>query len=171
MIIALDPSSSCIGYARFSRDGALCDAGRATTPMTQGAYVRMVKLAEEILELVECSTPATRITCVIEVPSGKVNRGRHKGGGAGLSVYGVAVGYLLGRLANLDVDVRMILENDWTRGIAKADRQASVAARHRSYERANDPGADVSDAIALGEWWMVEQQLKHKVQGALKGAR
>ncbi len=159
VILSLDPSSTCIGYARFSRDGDLHDAGRITSKKSQRATVRMVKLAEEIVELVECSTPASRIICVVEIPSGHVNRGRHGGGGAGLSTYGLAVGYLLGRLASLDVDVRMVEENKWTRGIPKFKRCRLVALKHQSYQPINDPGGDVADAIGLGEWWIMEQKL------------
>ncbi len=169
MILALDPSSTCIGYAIFACranfESLLGDAGLITTPQKPSAYVRMVKLADDVFDLIrEFNGPP--MTIVVEVPSGHVNHGRHKGSGAGLSVYGMAVGYLLGRLASLDVDVRIILENDWTRGIPKGERQASVAARYASYDPAKDPGGDVSDAIGLGEWWITEERLK-----TLTGAR
>ncbi len=162
MILSLDPSSTCIGYARFGGfdGGTMLNAGRMVTPQKPSAYVRMVKLADDIVDLIrEYNGP--RMIVIVEVPSGRVNHGRHKGSGAGLSIYGVAVGYLLGRLANLDVDVRMILENEWTRGIPKDKRRESVAARHGSYRaiQDKDPGGDISDAIALGEWWIMEQKL------------
>ncbi len=161
-MIALDPSSTCIGYAIFGCEGArdyeLKSAGRITSKPKDKATVRMVKLADEIMDLIdEYDGPRTLI--VVEIPSGHVNRGRHGGGGAGLSVYGMAVGYLLGRLASVDVDVRMVLENDWTRGIPKGKRQQWVAARHRCYDASKDAGGDVADAIGLGEWWIMEQKL------------
>lgn len=125
------------------------------------------------VEPVECAIFASdRINeVVIETTSGKVNRHRHKGGGAGLAIHGWAVGYIL-KLCDLllePIHVHRVTENDWTRGISKARRQLIVSQITSDYMKAKDPGGDVSDAIALGRWWFVEGQHR-KPQAAAEGA-
>lgn len=167
MILALDPSSTCIGYALFAHDGVLFDAGRIRPPSAKADPLnRAQKMFDDVADLVKNS--GTIHAVVVEIPSGKVHRaGRGRGmNGAGLSTYGMAVGYLIGRLVSRDDVCDRIYPVDcnvWTRGGSKEGRQSSVKARHKTYDPAKDSGMDTSDAICLGEWWITEQRVKAKV--------
>jgi hypothetical protein len=97
---------------------------------------------------------------VIEDTSGKVGARHGAGGGAGLSIYGKAVGYVWGSLRGSEAlataDVLMVPENEWTRGKPKAKRIAGVMMLHRGlYDATMDPGGDAADAVGLGDWWAV----------------
>jgi hypothetical protein len=94
---------------------------------------------------------------VIEITSGKVaRRARGKGhNGAGLSVYGMAVGYLWREcVAALGESVSTVEENVWTAGVPKDRRARHIATLFPAYRRAKDPGGDVADAIGLGRWYL-----------------
>lgn len=157
MILALDPSSTCSGYAAMTDANILVDAGkikphRASDP----ANARIRAMAADVLVLVEQHKPEV---VVVEDTSGKVAR-RHGGGGAGLAVYGKAIGWLVATLEAAGVRVVTVLENDWSRGQPKRRRQQIVAAAFKGYDAAKDSGGDVADAIALGQWWFVEGQYR-----------
>ena len=100
---------------------------------------------------------------VLEIPSGKVHARRHLGGGAGLSVYGMAAGAILwaavkamGGIVSL---VCCVKETEWTRGVPKGERQRRVALAYPAYREAmgKDSPGDVADAIGLGDWWYAKR--------------
>lgn len=157
-LLSLDPSSTVTGYAVL--DGViLLDAGRIL-PVRQKdpPNSRIDAMISELLTLVREQQPEA---IVIEDTSGKVS-GRHGGRGAGLAIYGKAVGEVRRAMKQTGIDVFMVLENDWTRGMGKKiDRQRwCEAAYSKQYRAADDPGGDVADAIKLGRWWLEARKLK-----------
>jgi hypothetical protein len=162
----IDPSSTCCGYAVF--DGSrLVECGRVTPDRQRDpANVRIQSMARELHNLaVEklCPPAVSYHVCseiVIEDTSGKVGARHGAGGGAGLSIYGKAVGYIWGALRGSEAlataDVVMVPENEWTRGKPKANRLQRVAMLHRGlYDPKKDSGGDAGDAVGLGDWWAV----------------
>jgi Holliday junction resolvasome RuvABC endonuclease subunit len=155
-LLALDPSSTRTGYAVFA--GELVDAGLLTPRPRKLDFVpRIHQMAADVRGLIEQYLPEK---IVIEITSGHVGH-RHKGHGAGLSVYGMAVGYLLAVVEASGRSVSAIEENVWTRGVPKTKRTAMIAAMYRrQYNPANDPGGDVADAIGLGRFFLAERKVK-----------
>jgi len=152
----LDPSSTRTGYALMRGAEEVGDAGylrpeRASDP----AMIRCLDMGLEVEGLIQEFEPDWAI---VEIPSGKVHRRlAGRSGGAGLSVYGMAVGVILG-VCNWHLGRRQlhgVTENEWTGGVPKGKRCQLLAAQFPAYaERfARDPGGDVADALGLGEWW------------------
>jgi len=180
IILALDPSLTRTGYALFEAEPIghperprLLDAGHLRPPgQRQGRKLssieRMRALGDDLRDLIRGPVGAV----VIEVTSGKVNRARHGGAGAGLATYGQTVGYMLGLCEQcLGVhDVHPIYENDWIgkRNGGPPARKALRPALVRTYfpdvtyDPADDPGADAADAILLGRWFCL-----HRLPGVL----
>lgn len=157
-VLAIDPSSTCTGYAVFA-GGKLVDAGRLTPARTRDdANVRILAMLDALDDL--CREHAELSHIVIEDTSGKVGR-RHGGAGAGLAIHGKAVGAVwLHLLLRRHAPLTLVRENDWTRGTPKDTRKLRVARAHRgAYDPAQDKGGDVADAIGLGEWWLAEQRV------------
>lgn len=151
ILLALDPSSTCMGYAVF-HGRTLVDAGklkpRRTKDEANDRIDHMVSFGLNDL-LIEHNPEAV----VVEDTSGKVGR-RHHGNGAGLAVHGKAVGAVVWWLRGRGSDVHAIPENVWTRGTPKEKRQTRVATCYPQYDPAKDKGGDVSDAIGLGDWFI-----------------
>lgn len=161
-VLALDPSSTCTGYALIGFDGHIIDAGRIRPHRDKDANHRITAVATEVIDLFTTSRPDI---VVMEDTSGKVS-GRHKGHGAGLSVYGKAIGYLWGRLAAVGAVVEMVPENEWTGGRRKSARAAGVKLAHgRTLDLSADTGHDAADAVALGEWWIARQRFAEASRG------
>jgi len=96
---------------------------------------------------------------VVEVTSGKVNRARHGGGGAGLGVHGMAVGTLwtMGLMwrpaGGAGPTVTPVPENVWKAGFGKL-KSAHVAKRYfEQYDPSTDPEFNIADAVALAVWY------------------
>lgn len=193
-ILSFDPSSTCIGYAEMTGcrddddpageayawgsgadvDVQLVNAGRLKPARgTKTAAERVESMCADLLDLVLEVMPQA---IVLEMTSGKVNRKRHKGKGAGLAVYGFAVGaaWAVARhaagavLESLEAagrpgdmpDVILVNENDWTEGERKAKRAGMVAALFPGYAKVaeqDEPGLDIADAIGLGRWWLTRR--------------
>ncbi|HEV7298709.1 MAG TPA: hypothetical protein VGN72_05030 [Tepidisphaeraceae bacterium] len=155
-ILALDPSSSRTGYALMRDARTLLEAGllkpnRADDP----ANDRIRAMSADLLALIGEKQPRL---IVVEDTSGKVaRRTREKGAnGAGLAVYGKAVGWILGACEATGIETHAVLENVWTRRTHKSTRQHWVIAEFGArYDPVSDSGMDVSDAISLGRWWFV----------------
>lgn len=162
MILALDPSSTRTGYAVTDDAGRVVDAGilkpnRADDPPND----RIAAMAAELPSLVR--EYGVR-EVVIEDTSGKVG-GRHRGGGAGLAVYGKAVGWFIAVARTLlpPGRVHCVLENTWTRGRRKPDRASAVAlAAGSPRQLAGDRGHDAADAIGLAQWFVQARRLDAK---------
>lgn len=162
-LLSLDPSSTRTGYALYRWDEAsagetLAEAGYLKPRAADTPLKRIRAMAADFREMLAEISPDV---VVIEWTSGKVNRRRHKGGGAGLSIYGGAAGYIICE-ADRAMPAAAIftpLENDWTNGVEKEKRQDFIAALYPAYaaHMAKDGGGDVADAIGLARWWIATE--------------
>ena len=165
---AIDPGSKKTGWAVLTEREQLVSAGLLTgDKTTDSAELRIRAMCRGLVFLLDEWQPGT---VLIEWSSGHVGRRRHQGGGAGLAVYGIAIGALwqtaeswatTGEAESGGPRARVccIAENLWTNRVPKADRLTAVAQQFPAYRVEDDPGGDVGDAIALGVWWCKEQQL------------
>ena len=155
MLIALDPSSTCLGLAA-SVAGEFISAGRIKPRASDPAQTRIDAIIERLLERLakfRSDYPAERIIVVIEISSGKVNQARHGGGGVGLATYGDAVGSIRTAVRLKGYSTAEIPENLWTGGHSK-DKRKRVAKTHcPSYDATKDAGGDIADAICLALWY------------------
>jgi len=153
--VSIDPSSTAIGWTIYIPGqsmedpfGAIPIFGVFRPNSRRKPYERMEDIAQWAKEWE--AHPIDRV--LIEVPSGAVNHGRNRGGGAGLSVYGFAAGVVWSALSDL-FDAVVPIKETWTGGFTKAKRQ-SVAARHASgYDPKQDKGGDAADAICMAIWY------------------
>lgn len=165
-IIALDPSSTIVGYAAMNSRSGLIEAG-LISPVNRsaGSYDRIVSLRSQLRKLLDAASPSA---ILIEWTKGKVGK-RHHGHGAGLAVYGCGVGAIATECehwcmlrrphGSSDHIVIPVLENDWTGGVQKEVRQLAIASEYPAYHISDDPGGDAADAIGLARWWLKEKRL------------
>jgi len=177
LVLGLDPSSTVVGYA-FKRpdqigSAGLIEAGLIKPDTKRGikleSFWRICSLRHYLRAILDEKRPTT---ILIEWTKGKVGRRRHHGQGAGLAVYGCGVGAIATECIHWCESARFItdykedyyiipvLENDWTRGVPKADRAAAIASEYQQYDPPADPGGDIADAIGLIDWWLKEQLVK-----------
>lgn len=163
-VLGLDPSSTVIGYGVLSHDLRLVQAGPIKPACSgDGSFDRIVSMCIDLDTLFGQVQPSV---ILVEWTKGKVGK-RHKGLGAGLAVYGCGVG-AAGLAAwrwardHPDCRVHAILENDWTGGVPKRDRQLAIAGAYPEYAAwlAKDAGGDISDGIGLADWWIKEQRAR-----------
>lgn len=154
MLLALDPSSTRTGWAVLD-GGEVVEAGALSVPSKKGEpaaerCIRMMRAVQGLLlEWVGVDS------CVIEIPSGKVNHARNQGGGSGLSVYGFAVGMIYAAVVEADgVSSAAYTAEQWTRGITKEKRKRIAARYYPAYLGMKDAGGDIADAISLGVWFL-----------------
>lgn len=160
MILSIDPSSTRTGYAVL-KGARLEEAGVLTGERTRDpALDRTIAIGVEVMKLVIDWNPTT---VLIEMPGSGPGTGSRRGASSSLIAYGVACGYIYGRLwcvkRELSFDLVPVQVNAWTAGWAKKDRQAAVMAMFPAYRAEADRGLDCSDAIALA-WWHVLGQKK-----------
>jgi len=165
IILGLDASSTVIGYGALTTSRRFVQAG-LITPASRGdsSWNRVMSMGDDLGRLLNDLHPDV---VLIEWTKGKVNERRHGGLGAGLAVYGCGVGFAAARALQWSIEhpgsrVEPVLENDWTRGVAKKDRQLAVAALCPEYGAriGDDPGGDMSDGIGLAHWWLTERQAR-----------
>lgn len=164
MILALDPSSTKVGYClarpqpfRVSEHGLITpDKARAD------AQVRAESIARQVAETIR----ETRLShVVIETPGKRPPRDiRINAGGYGQAHYGYAVGYLVGALLPLCTVRRVELvrapADEWT-STAKKKRAVAVMQLCPSYDPKKDKTLDMADAIELAHWFV-----NHKLAAA-----
>jgi hypothetical protein len=157
VILALDPSSTCIGWAKAD-NGRIVEAGRIRPEKGKAEPLDRIlsMLADLMLVLLACRD-FPRIV-VVEIPSGHVGA-RHHGGGAGLATYGMAVGAVYAYLQSYRCRTVPVKENVWTRGRPKAQRQRELLLTWPEYRKLRDPGGDIADAAGLALWYM-----EHKLE-------
>ena len=159
LVFAIDPGSISSGLAAgHLRSGEVFHAGRIVpaSGARADARRRMDEIAFGICRAIEAHNPTGEpALVVIEVPSGKVNAARHGGGGAGLAIYGEAVGVIRERVSRISFVEEVIHfdERRWTGGFSKEKRRRVAQSAWPGYSRKGDPGGDVSDAIALFKWF------------------
>lgn len=183
MILSLDPSSKCTGYAWHERSGDFVEAGRLTPSVARAdlvasmgaagghwrsgvrdGWIRAMSMAEQVGEML-WEHPGGPSVVVTEVPSGKAgtsSRVQRSGGGLGTlgAVQGMVFQALWSELNQPQMGGRLVIPVDerlWTREMRctkKAGRPARVEAMVPRYDPADDPGCDVADAILIGRWWL-----------------
>lgn len=168
-LLSLDPSSTTTGWAVLTgldRED-LVEAGVVTPDDDKAAaMVRTRSMTPQVLGLIDEHKPNV---ILVESTSGKVNKKRHKGAGAGLATYGMAVGFMLASIEWYTGDcqplpaIHAITENTWTRSVPKRSRAEAMAYRYAGYARAVaaglDKDRDAADAIGLAVWWFTERMV------------
>lgn len=159
-VMALDPSSTRTGYCFMRIDESIIEAG-VLTPDKRNAppAYRIETMCRDLAGLLERIEPDV---IVIEWTGGKVGRRRHKGGGAGLAVYGIAVGALWRTVVvkSPTKTVELIEANEWTRGVPKEKRITFIRRLFKEYDPSKDPGGDVADAIGLVAYYINKRKLR-----------
>lgn len=171
-VLSLDPSSSCTGIAIHDCSGPprLVYADRLRSkPVSLPAYERIDQVAGRLPGLIKSYDVDY---AVVEVTTGKTSS-RHTGHGAGLAVYGVAVGAMRQALRQAlgGVNVLDVLENEWTARTSKLDRWHWCRSNYPSYVElwdkdkitARGDGGDASDATYLFDWC---RQMAHYTRSA-----
>jgi hypothetical protein len=150
-LLAIDPSMTACGWALL-RDGAIQNASVVCPDRTESLVIRATVLLNNLDLLLSDIDPDA---VVIEIPSGHVGRKRHLGGGAGLTTYGFAVGWICHGLADLCERRRLfhITETEWTRGRSKESRLVDLGLIWPPYRKLKDAGGDAGDAACLGLWF------------------
>lgn len=175
-IFSIDPGSQRSGWAVMTGEEKLVEAGLLLPERTRdGAEKRLQAMMQDLVRLLVQYQPDV---VVLEWTSGKVITSRHGGGGAGLAIYGIAIGALwavclqwaqVSRAGGRTCEVVCISENEWTHGRPKTRRRIGGKAvpsrvdliQHRfpAYVPEKDPGGDVADAIGLALWYLHKHKL------------
>ena len=164
-LVGLDPSSTLTGYAVMDGPDRLIDAGLLKPKCQKDpAILRIITMASDLRELLKETKPDV---VAVEITSGKVaDKKRARSMGAGLAVYGMAVGMMYDTAYSLlGFDMKAVIpvqENIWTRGVPKQERLALMMKLFPQYTIDQDPGGDMGDAINIGVWtyeWLEAQEL------------
>jgi len=155
-ILGIDPSSTAAGCALLDEGGRLLDAWIIKPAKISAApQFRIDSICGDIAELLGVVSPDI---IVIEWTVGKVGLRRHKGQGAGLAIYGAAVGAVWQAVKNWArgkiCEIVLIPENEWTRGVSKGQRTARISSTYPGYDLDADKGGDVADAIGIVEYFL-----------------
>jgi len=161
-VLSLDPSSTAVGWAVMASATAIVEGGLITPERQAAPYIeRVFDIVTDLDLLLDSFEPAT---ILIEIPTGKVHRRKRPyTHGMGLSVYGFGVGAVWLQChqwcRRRPSQIIPIFANDWTRGVAKRDRQIAIASMFDHYRIADDPGGDAADAIGMAVWWFRQRNL------------
>jgi len=159
VILALDPSSTRTGYAVLCGDGIVEEAGlMRPSKSTAPVFERSVSMGHQAMDVARERSVAT---VVVESPAPQQGQGRAYKGQAS---YGFGAGIITGMLLSAGCTVYTVRADKWTRQKPKEQRAAELEARLSSYDRSQDPGRDVADAIGLGTWWLRERRLEKERQ-------
>jgi hypothetical protein len=170
-ILALDPSSTCTGYAVMGwEDYGLRDAGKfKPQDSTAPAVERIDDMCDDLqLVLMECRPEII----VIEWTSGKIAGRLEETKISHLAIYGIAIGALwrevhryckdengaLRKANEPTIGYVLIPENEWTKKVAKRNRLVNIERLYPGYSMDDDKGGDVGDAIGLGRYLIINLQ-------------
>lgn len=156
--LGLDPGIDTSGYAVLASLDELLEAGTLSPDDPKAhATARIESLCGGLEALLERFKPSL---VVIEWNSGKVNRRRHQGGGAGLAVHGAVTCGLwreaLGWARQNRATVVTVDESQWTHGVRKEERALAVASMFPGLAWTQDRKHDVADAIGVALWKLKE---------------
>lgn len=163
LVLGLDPGSIVTGYALMRSPTELVECGALKATRTRSVMTRIDNMTCDVVELLAERQPTA---VVIEVPTPHVHAGRP---GAGLTVYGMAVGAIYATVRAVvgvptygtpTCSVWTYTDQAWTKGTPKRDRQRMIAATLPAYQAADDPGADIADAIGLCLFWFERRRLR-----------
>ena len=156
-ILSLDPASRVSGYAVMDDTGKLLDAGLLKPVKTRlPVESRVPMMLDSTIEILDEWKPEILI---VEVPL-KRQYTTKKQRTTSMAVWAVAAGAFWGWMWAVrhfylpGLIVVPVSNVEWTRGSPKLMRQQKVVAMYRGYDPAKDPGLDVSDAIAMGLWYL-----------------
>lgn len=159
-LISFDPSSTCTGWAVMEPIERLLACGKIVFPHKAVLVDRLELLRVSVLGVLGEHEPQE---AVIEIPSA---RAWNKGGGYGLAGYGMAVGVVLGACWQALEAVHTVTEDKWTGRQPKEKRLMLVKALYaKEYSRHQDLGLDISDAIALGNWFLANKRISEASKG------
>ncbi len=162
--LTLDPSSTAIGYA-FWRCSRPTECGLLTPEKkSASATARIESMRVQLLTLADELLPDYIVLETCDGPQHST-RGRQ----ASLGVWARACGVYEGALRTLDYKLFPV-GNEWTRRKSKEQRQQIARTVCPSYDPARDPGMDISDALALGAWWL-DCQREAMVRRVREGAK
>lgn len=178
IILVFDPSIINTGWAVLKPWATVQMASAPTLRLLAHGVIRSREQDPYDRLFVICNDACNKATecratdVVIETTSGKVGK-THKGGGAGLSMYGVAVGGLVMALdlyrmveTSTWLDRRFmlhrVLENLWTAGQPKHSTGKRTGRHEQTLAEFGLPKKTTdheTDAIALGTWWYANRKL------------
>lgn len=157
-LLALDPSSTRVGWALFDGPGLRCAGLLSPDRGDDSALLRIRRLVERVADLVSTHQPAK---VLLEIPSGHAGRGSRAGATGQLAIYGMAVGAIwidLVHGAPAEVlggcEVLTCTEAAWTRGRPKQRRAELLRLEHPALDWDADRGLDMADAIGMGAWYL-----------------
>ncbi len=175
MILSLDPSSTCTGWAvmdygeQYIASGFLSPPTVQVEPTALEAYYRIDAMCLSLRKLLDQYKPQE---IVMEWTSGK--RAARLGQNVShLAIYGVAVGAIWREAVNWTAywtdkgtpcAVASYLENTWTKGQPKGHRIQIAQAMFPQYDPERDSGGDEADAIMLNVWHQREQKLEQAIR-------
>lgn len=162
MLLAIDPSSTCTGFAVLTGPEVLVEAGRLTPGrQTAPAIIRIATMREELIHLIIEKTPNQ---IIIEIPSAHVSgRIRMPKQGKGMGVYGMAAGVLWATAVSL-CQTATVDERTWTGCRKKEVRAREIAAIFPAYRKIKDPGLNIADAIGIGRWWFLAKSAQERAR-------
>jgi len=170
--LCLDSASIITGYAHLeiATQKLLGQGLLKAKPASARADDRVRSILSDLPDLIRETKPSV-ILCEMVVDK-QYTRDHKKA--SGLPVLGMAGGAIWGyllRYAETEDDppqVIAISNTKWTgESHGKAGRQIEVAAQfHGQYDPEKDPGMDISDATAMGLWW-----IRRRNDAALKAAQ
>lgn len=158
-LLTLDPSSTAIGYCISTGPGKLVEFGKITGPGKLNAIMRIEReMLPDLVKLVRnhmSDETDDQLIALIETPAPTQGASTKKRHPRGQATYGVAVGMVIGELRRLEVDRQYVRADQWANKVKKVFRQAFVEQKYPQYDakKLKDTGMDVSDAIALSDWF------------------
>lgn len=150
MIIAIDPSTTAIGFASFHDDGRSDSASviRPDDPRSL-AVERVHQMARDLIDMIDEAEAISRVRiAIIEAPPRY--QGHKRNPGVQHAAYGVV--YHLCRAAKIQT-IESVDPSTWTRNKPKEARQW-VARRVLGLSANDDKGGDALDAYQLGKWYI-----------------
>lgn len=157
--MALDPSSTCTGWAVWMSDGRV-ECGRLTPWRSHTPpWERIDQIVDRLSDLLAAMRP---VDVIIEIPSGRPGKGAARGATGQLAIYGAAVGAVREATRQCGTRLNCVDERQWTQGRPQATRRRVAIALYPDLAGRlvdDDPGSDSADALMLGTWWMQQQRL------------
>lgn len=141
MILAIDPSSTCTGWAVAADDGTIIAHGRLK-PKGREPYDRVDAMCAELSEIIETHRPSV---AVIEEPSAFARKGNP-------FPYAIAYGRIYQTVQQELTNVIRVHANQWTGGRRKDARADRIKQIVPSYSGKGDGGHDEADAIGIALW-------------------
>jgi len=157
--LALDPSSTCTGYAVVEQRGSklvMKEAGVFKVKQRDGAVDRVMAMRADLLEILYEVNPDI---VLVEIPLDKQYT-RQKVKVSGMAVWAGAAWALW--MVALDWSERTkagrctvvpVSNTLWTKGTSKCDRQLLAEAMFPNADFSSDTGNDASDAASLAIWY------------------